>query len=338
MIFMLKFMSWRTLPARVFGIGLLLIAGIALAFYLVLARGAKSSVTEQLLAKEQTVARAEASNIVSFFKVFGDSMVVLSQLTSIDRRDSQTLQDMDAFVKKWRDTDLIGGIVLTNSSGIAEFNSNVLGTRDTGVSLADRDYFLWAKNKPKEGEYFVGKPVFSRLGGSKGQLIVPAAAPVYQKGIFTGVMAASVKLQPLTNRFLGLMKVSDQTDVFLIDQDGNMLYNSVSNNLESNISELFGNNIKNILNTTQEGNFEATIVNPKSGRSEDRLVAYSPVSLGNQNWLLIMASPIHGVVDLTTPFYIREISILILVSLTILLFGVIVAREVEARAQDQKSL
>lgn len=300
---------------------LLLVGGLGAIFYLSLGRVAKLSITQQLLRREQIIARAEASNITSFFQVFGDSIAVLAQLHSMDRRDAVTTKDLDKFVEQWQDRDLIGGVVLTDRYGVVQFDSNILGTWDVGVSLADRDYFVWAKSQPREGEYFVGQLVKSRVGASKGQVIVPVASPVYQNGVFTGVVVASVKLNLLTQHYLELMKVPDQENVYLVNQSGDVLYsNSAPDSVGSNIFELLPG-LKNILNTGQEGNLQ----------TKAHLKAYSPISLGSQNWSLVVVSPIQNVVNLTMPVYIRLAIMLLLVFLAILLFGAVTSREVQKR-------
>ena len=303
-----------------------MIVGLGAVFYLVLFREAESAITQQMLRREQVIARAGAANVVSFFQVFGNSIAVLAQLSSMERRDAKTVHDLDAFVEQWRGSDLVGGVALTDRDGLVLLNSNVLGTSDAGASLADRDYFLWAKNSSEEGKYFVGQPVNSRLGTTEGQLIVPVAAPVFQKGEFSGVAVASVKLRPLTERYLNLMKISDRTEIYLIDSRGKLLYSSVPDAVDLNISELLGDNVTNALDTAQEGKLHATYVNPKSGKPEDHLIAYSPIFLGGQNKLLIISSTGQNSAD-PTAFQIRQTAILILASLTILLFGIIVARE-----------
>ncbi len=321
-------MFWRVLSIRMWILGFFLIAGLGAVFYLVLIQGVESIATRQFLNQEQIIARAEASNVISFFQVFGDSIVVLTQLSSMERRDAKTVQDLDVFTEQWRGSDLVGGVVLTDRNGLVQLNSNVLRIPDVGASLADQDYFLRAKNNSYGGKYFVGQPVTSRLGGTKGQVIVPVAAPVYQKGVFAGVAAASVKLQPLTERYLKLMKVSDLTEVYLIDRDGKILYSPVPDEVGLNVSELLGDNIKNVFGTTQEGKLRrATYLDPKSGKPQNRLIAYSTIFLGDQTWQLIISSASQNVADLTVPIQIRQTAILILVSLTILLFGIIVAKE-----------
>jgi len=316
-------MFWRVLPVRLWWFGLLLVAGLSVTFYLALGRVAKLSITQQLLHQDQIIARAEASNIMSFFQAFGDSTAVLAQLHSMERKDAVTAQDMNAFVEQWRDSDLVGGVALTDRYGVVLFNSNVLGTRDVGESLGDRDYFVWAKSQPEEGEYFIGAPVVSRTGASKGQVIVPVASPVYQNGVFTGVVVASVKLNSLTKHCLELMKVSDQQDIYLTNQSGEILYsNSAPDSVGSNIFE-FLPGLKDTLKPAKEGNLQ----------TKAHLKAYSPISLGSQNWSLVTVSPVRDVVSLTMPFYVRLAIMLLLVFLTILLYGAVVTREIEKRLE-----
>ncbi len=314
---------FRILPKRMWFVWLVSMVGLGVVFYVVLCLGAKATITEQLLRRQQTLARAEASNIMSFFQVFGESVALRAKLGSMERKDASTVKDLDAFVEQWRDSGLIGGIVLTDKDGIVRLNSNILKTPDLGASLVDRDYFVWGKDQSGEGEYFVGQPVISRLGGSKGQTIVVVASPIFQQGAFTGVLAASVKLQPLTKRYLELMKVSDSTDVYLITKSGDLLYNSPApDDVGASIfKRLNDDNLKRAVSTTGEGTLE----------TGEHLMAYASISLSDQNWLIIMSTPIRTVVNLATPIYIRQFAIFVLISLTILLFGAVATRENQKR-------
>jgi len=306
----LEDMTWHRLSTRTAWLGLILIAGLGTVFYLVLARGAKISITQQLLQRRQTIARAEAASLVAFFQDFGDSVAVLARLGSLESRDAETLQDMEVFVEQWRDSDLVGGVVLTDRSGVVRFNANVSGTPDIGASLADRDYFVWAKQELGEGGHFVGQPVVSRLGASRGQVIVVVASPVFQNNTFTGVIAASVRLQPLAERYLELMKISDTAQTYLIDERGDLFYGS-------SLPDEVGEDLKNILTVNEEGTLQ----------TREHLVAYAPVKVASQNWFLVITSSADRVIDLTTPFYVREAAVLLFTSLTLVLFGIIAARE-----------
>ncbi|MDO8487704.1 MAG: cache domain-containing protein [bacterium] len=337
----------KILPVRTWISGLLIIVGLGLVFYFVLGRGGKSALTDELLTRELILARSQTANLTTFFQARARSIVALSKLSSMKHRNEETVQDLDGFVEQWSKDGLIGGIILTNKDGLVELNSNISGTRDTGASVADRDYYLQVKDEIIKDEYFIGKPVISRMGGSKGQTIVPVAAPVYQNQLFGGVVAVSVILEPLTERFLSLMKISDSTEVYLINQNGDLLYSNLTpDSVGSNIFEspqansflggqTLSNQMKAALAANQEGKLETAYLN-SGGSLEVRLIAYSPVKLETQNWLLVIASPIQDVVNLTTPAYIRQAAVLILVSLSLLAFGIITTRNMKANTEKEE--
>ena len=321
-------MLLKILPARTWLYGFLIMFGLSLFFYAVLGWGAKHSITQQVLKREQTLVRAQAGNITSFFQIFGESIAIFSHLSSLNERNEETIQDMDAFMDKWGDRGLVAGIVLTDSDGVVRFNSNVSGTRDLGASLADRGYFAWAQDSTSRETYIIGEPVVSKLGASKGQVIVPVVSPIYLDESFSGVVAASVILKPLTERNLDLLRVSDETNVYLVDQSGNILYNSstpsflganIFNDFEDNLftrSQALDDLVRNIFSKTEAGKL----------RIQDQLVAFSPVVLSNQKWLLVTASPSREVNDVLNPIYLRQTSVLVVTFLTFMLFGIIAAR------------
>jgi len=317
---------WRTLPVRIWWVLLFLIVGLGALFIFALGRVAKLSVAEQLLAREQVVARAQAANMASFFEVFGNSVGVFAQLTSVRTRNANLRSNMDSFVEQWRESGIIGGVVVTDRNGVVQYNSNILGTSDVGASLPDRDYFVWAKAGAKEREYFVGSPVVSRLGATKGQFIVPVASPIYQNGEFSGVVSASIKLYPLAQKYLELMKVSDATAEYLFDAKGVLIYsNSGGDAANVDADELLSDReVKNALGATKEGKLLIG----------SRLVAYSPIMLGSQNFLLVTSSPSKEVMGITTPIYIRLAIVLLLVYFTILLFGEIISREMMEKKSE----
>lgn len=340
-------MFWKLLPVRIFLVWLFLVAMIGLVFYLVVFRGANASVTQQILDKQKVLVRAEASNISSFFQAFSNSVALLAQRDSIKNHSAKASGDMDVFVEQWRSSGVVGGVILVDSQGRVQLNANVLGTHDVGMSMADRDYFSWAKTNPQSGQYFVGQPVISRLGPTKGQTIVPVASPVYKNGVFNGVVVASVKIHPLTQNYLELMKVSDVTEIYLISKQGELLYSNslpadstgldIFQSLKDNPfsgSQTLSGEFKNALNKAGEGSLKAAYLSPKTGKIEEHLLAYSPISLGSQNWLLVMASPSKEVTGITVPIYLRLTALMILIFISIFFFGIISVREI----RNQKSL
>jgi len=126
-----------------------------------------------------------------------------------------------------------------------------------------------------------------------------------------------VKLKPLTERYLALMKVSDQTDVYLTNEQGELLYSSsVADAVGSSVFELLPE-LKNKLSQAQEGGLQ----------TREHLTAYSPLLLGNRNWWLIVVSPVQDVIDLAVPIFVRQVLVLLLVACSMVLFGVVAARD-----------
>lgn len=307
-------MVWRILPNRLLLFVLLATVCLAAAFYLILNSRVNKSTTQQVLNGQLLIARAGKSNLDTFFQAIGNSVALRARTSSVERGDATTEDALDKFVDQWGESGLVSGVVLTDSKGIVTFNANIQGTHDLGESLADRDYFIWAKNQKSEGEYFIGMPVASKLGASKGQTIVPVASPVFANGVFIGVLTAAVKLQPLTQRFLELMKVSDQTRVYLLDQSGSFIYRTPG-------SEEISDKIKEVRNETTGGQFQ----------EENLLVAYSPFFIGNLDLVLIVISQDQTVPGLTSSFRIQEAGLLILLSLITVALGVIYRSQTQNR-------
>lgn len=305
-------------------IWLLLIVVLSASYYLVLGNGAVSTLEDQVMIRQQVVARAEAENIKLYFQKIGTSVAVLSRLSSITKRNKVTEHDMDVYIEQRSADGLIAGLILTDKNGVVQYNSNIINTRDVGTSVHDRDYFIWARDQGKDSEYFFSKPYISRIGASKGQQVIVVASPVYNKGEFDGVLAASVKLTPLVERFFGLLKSSSGTETLLIDNQGVLLYSSKSPEaVGKQFSEYFSDNqdmrglFKDVINTSKEGKVKINT----------HLVTYSRLTLGSQDWLLLITLPVEEVKAIITPFYIRLLAIFVLTSFTILLFGVLASRK-----------
>lgn len=305
-----KFIPHDILSSRLRLVALLSLIFLLAAFYLILSRTTRSSIKNQLTVRETTIARAIANNFQNSFEIIGNSTSFRAQLKNKELTDEMLIRYMDLFVEQWRDSGLVSGLILTDGSGIVRFNSNVSGIHDVGVDVSDRDYFLWAKAQTEEKKFYVGQPRISRLGASKGLMIVPVASPVITNGVFTGAYVTAVELQPLTERFLEMMKISEDTQVYLTDEQINIFYSSPG-------SDGLDVKVKEELNLSKEGQFQ-------EGK---RLFAYSPVLLGERKWLVVVSSPVQEVMSLSIPFYVRQGAVLVLVSLTTLMFGVIAYRE-----------
>lgn len=326
-------MIWKKLPPRVYWFGLGIIIFIGAAFYFFIGIEAKTSVSDQFTSRQELLVRAEANNITSFINSLGDSVAVLSNLSSMERRDSSTERDLNSFIQQRKSGGVIGGVIYADEDGKVIFNSNVIGTPDIGGDVSDRDYFAWAKAQTKEGEYFVGQPVVSRLGASEGKTIVVVASPVFKGDEFLGVLGVSVELDGIAQHYLEVMKVADNTDVYLIRSDGTVLYDNFNPAaIGSNISQV-SSKLKGLAASTKVGSKEMAYRDPVEGKMEQNLVAYAPVDFGERKWTLIMASPVStsDLWGLAIPMYVRVIILLVLISATLFLFGIVTVEEVRTK-------
>lgn len=313
---------WKVALTRLFWIWILATILLGLIFYFFMGRIIGSPISDQQLSILQTISRAEKSNIIAYFQSFGNAVAVLAQQRSIVLQNANAPIDMETFIDQRREDGFIGGVALTDKEGRVQLNANILRTKDTGVSLADRDYFLWAKEEGEKGKYYIGKPVIGRGQSTKGQYIIPVAAPVYLDQEFAGIVVSSVKLQSIMERTFGLMKISNDKNVYISDEDGGLIYSSSEpNKVGSNVSELFSDKalregIVNALKAAEGGRF----------KTDNYLVAYSPIKLGAQNWLLIVTSPSQEITNITVPIYLRLTALIILISISIFLFGIVSVR------------
>lgn len=295
-------MLTRQLRFKLWSYGLFAVLVLAAAFYFILAKDVRTRVSTRLLANQLTLARAQSASITSFFQTFGESLAVFAKLGSLQAQDATTTASMAAFVDQWSDSGLVSGLILTDRDGKVLFNENVANAPDTGNLVSDRDYFVWASGQPSTGGYFIGKPVPSRLGASEDKLILPVASPVFVDGEFSGVVAAAVVLNPLIAQYLEQLKVSEQTQTFLVS-DNAVLYGAGDTQLTQSALESFAQPV--------EGSFEGGGV----------LIAHAPIELGSDNMSVVTVTSDSAISELVLPIYVRQAAIFVLAIACILLFG-----------------
>lgn len=314
----------KVLSSWTFWFAIFLIIALCALSYLFLGQGVESQATQGQLEKNLLIARAEKANMITFFEKFGNSVAVFAQRTSIQRQERSAIENMKTFVEQRRKMNIIAGVGILDKQGVYRLNYNASGISIVDQYTGDRDFFIWAKDHGQKGEYFISQPYIGRFGPSKGQAIISVASPLFDNGTFTGVLVSSVKLQPMLDRFLELMKASELEEEYLIDGRGNVLYSSSNPDvIGSNFSEIISSDqtlsetIENALISNSEGSLQAG----------SRLIAYSPITLGTQNWLIIISSPAQEVADLAAPFYIRERAALLVTAFSIMLLVMISVRK-----------
>lgn len=305
---MLKFQKFvdkitSTHLTRVFTVFTILFSVIAILLYWWAGLKLEQTLTEQMLHREQIIVRAGSQAVENYLNDIGKSMVVLAKGPRIITMRESTQGALNDFVGVFKNSPLTSTIV-ADKKGVVLFNANNLGgPREIGVTVRDREYFNWAI-KASEGELFLGKPVVSRVGATKGKYIIPIATPIFDNKKFKGVFAAAILLSKLTENYLDPLKISDKTRVYLINNKGVLLYSSNENLTGVNYLDYLKNKpfrgseeIRQSLNSRvmdiKEGKLDVYLPNEQKGGALTRfLIAHAGLTFKDQKLLLAVAMPI----------------------------------------------
>src|SRR3989338_1785381 len=269
------------------------------------------SLVEQMLHREQIVARAAAQSLESFFVLAGTSLTFLSYRDAVISPGEQPQEVLNSFVEEWGNTPLVS-IALTDSEGLVVSSAN----RDSevgevGASLAERDYFKWAKDGAEKGQVFIGDLTIGKFGSVDGKPMVPVATAVYEGSKFKGVLIAPVLISELTRVYLEPLRISEDTRAHLGESNGLMLSSFYPEFIGKNIfefvssnptkgGEVFSSLLRDIIRKEDEGKFEVEAFSVGNVNPTDILVAVSPVHIGGEQqkslvphklWFLAVVTP-----------------------------------------------
>ena len=216
---------------------ILSVAGATITFW-TLGKRNEESLVEQMLHRQQVVARAGAQSIEDFLRLVSSSLSTYATNKVVIEADAATQEELNKFVKEWLETPVFS-VALTDEAGVVVISANRQGAGQTGDSLVDRDYFQWAKDKSRPGEVFIGKAIFGRFGSVKDKYLVPVAAGVFSQNEFKGVLISTVVLSELTKSYLDPLRISQETRIFLIDSKGSILYSPYEKFIGKNYFEYF---------------------------------------------------------------------------------------------------
>ena len=322
-------LKFSSLFNSIFLFALLLLVFLGFVFYLILGKGARNALVEQMLHREQANARAGASSIATFFELVGKTSIAISNRDEIIKPGPQTDVLLESAMLKWKDTP-VTSIVLIDKNGkvINAVYRELLG--EVGVSVADREHYIWAKNA-ESSEFYVSEAIESRLRGEN-YYVVPVASPVIDKeGNFNGVLALGVSINHLTDDYMNHLKISDKTEIYIAKHDGDFIYATTEELMGENFfdliekrpflgSEILIEKLRERLENVQEGKLEVAYPENTGTASplKTRLIAYSPVFVRGREWILVIATPIEDALISITPIYFRQAASVLIIFLAFL--------------------
>ncbi|HJX45813.1 MAG TPA: cache domain-containing protein [Patescibacteria group bacterium] len=332
-------------------ISIVLIVGGVIYFYS--GKITEREVAEQMLHREQVITRAGAASIHSFIDLAGKSLLILSRIPRLGS-NTQTQSALDDFINDWQTTPIVEAM-LVNTEGKVIFVANREVTDiEKNISLADRDYFVWAKNA-KQGELFLGQSIQAKLGAFKDEYVVTLSTPVYKNNEFDGVLVTAILVLKLTDSYINPLKISDRSQIYLVDRSGSIIYSHITPLLGVNFLDFLeenpftGSNIVinavkekfNKLTDESEGKLEYIRNDYFDKTSFNKwLLTYSTIDLGNfsqpdKRWILVVETPYEDAELFSNPFLSNQTIVLIFFILVILIssiLGISITRTGESEA------
>lgn len=308
--------------------------GIASVLYVYAGQVAQRSLNEQMLHREQVSVRAGARTIESFLRLSSRSLLLLARNDSVINQGPNTQEIMNEFIDDWADTPIVE-ILLVDETGEVLFVANKEGTgMKPGVNVSDRDYFNAAK-LAKKGDIFFGEPILPRLGGFEGQYISTITTPIYQNGEFRGLVGAAILLSELTNSYLESLKITENTRVYLVNQDGVMLHAPHEKFVGANYFEYLSRNpfegaeiaeieLREAVAGLDEGKLNIVLPNEYTGELTRFLIAHSVVRYNGDHWTLALATPERDALVFFSPFHISQTIALFTVISVVVVFSSLV--------------
>ena len=161
-------------------------------------------------------------------------------------------------------------------------------------------------------------------------------SPIIDKeGNFRGALVIKISTPRLAGQYMNHLKISDKTEIYIIKYDGDFIYASEGKLLGENFFELVEKNpflgskiqieeIKEYLKNVREGKLEVAYPENIEAASplQTRLIAYSPISTKNREWILVIATPIEDVLVSMTPIYFRQAVSVLVIFLAFLGFSI----------------
>lgn len=338
--------SSRWLNRVLFSFVIISVASASILFW-VIGKRTEESLAEQMLHRQQIVARAGSGSIKNFLDLTSHFLTALAKDPSVSMFNQDSQEALSNSVSDWKGTPVVG-VILTDETGIVRFGKNNRGVEtETGITVSDREYFKWAE-KAKEGQIYIGEPVISRIGFSKGKTILTLSTPVIKNSEFKGVLTSAMILSDLTEKFLYPLRISEDTKILLLTKEGKVVYSPYKELMGINIYQFIDNNsfpnsaelkktIRKELSKPKEGKFDIVRPNIFEGTTgfTRELIAKSPIEVEGKSWFLVMATPAKDAFVFFPQFHGHQTAALVFmvfVIVGIVALGILAARVAQREA------
>lgn len=272
----------------------------------------RNALIEQVRIRNQSIAKAGGQSFSTFIELYSSSLSILAANQEIVYHSQKSQSFLDSFVEGMVGS-FISGVLVADKDGVPVFLSTKTGgsLRADNPSVADRDYFIWAKTAER-GEVFIGEPIISRIEDLGNQYIITIASPLIKNGEFNGVLASSLLLKQLADKYLGSLIASKNTMIYIIDSEGTILYSTFESLIGKNDikylkekpfieNELAASILKERAKNKEAGELEIVLPNEKKRGSTRFFISYAPIVYDSQSLVLAVAIPEDEILSLLYP-------------------------------------
>jgi C4-dicarboxylate-specific signal transduction histidine kinase len=319
---------------------ILLSAGL----YGVANKNAKESLIEKILSEEQITVRFGADSIENFLNITSHPVTLMANYFGEVHLEKEKMSNhLQGFTSSFSLTPVEGAMVADEDGNIIFF-SNSSGVNKGTTSIANRDYFVWAK-EADEGETFLGEPVLPTEEGMAPEYIIPLATPIYSNGEFSGVLAAAISLSDLSEKYLISLKIFKNSEVFLLSNEGALLHAPYSDLVGINYYDLLEEKpylgskslakyAKEELAKKREGSTSMLFPASPERKLTPMLAAYSPVEHNGAYWMLALAVPLSEILDSNIPLFINQLAVIVGAFIVLILFVIIITKRKKRVEKD----
>lgn len=302
---------------------LMIIATVGVLLFWNATKNAEQVLLEKTKLRQSILANAGSQEIENFFDARKVKLHYLANLEEIKTENEvkgrKALKD---FIDQVKDKPLTS-LVRIDKNGKVLWSENKMHQKvEEGIDASDRSYFQWAKKQTEEGSVILSEPVVARTGLAKGSLVIVMATPVFYKGQFNGVLTMVISTNELTEKFIGPLTVSPDSQQFILEKNGHVIASHTYPYASEEIStEPFENQNRSLV-------MDLTV----NGQKQKRIVGYAPIEIDQNYWYLLVTVPYKEVFDQLNPFSQIQNQGLVLLAIAIIviiLFDVLIMRIAE---------
>jgi len=317
----------------------------------------EKAILDQYNQQQLELVTEAASDIERYFKTIADELRALGRLPEVQFFDE--IPTRQALLNSYNRLESLGvtTVGVFDENGISRYT--VMADDLEGVDLSWRRYFQEAEAMTTDETYafqFIELQI-----ADPGQISVIMAIPIFQttvdenhpkpSGAFAGVVVAAFRESTLYQNFVAPVKPAGNGHVFLADKDNFVLWSSDGESIGKNLQEEELTVFKQIVahkqpwfsNPAEAYFYEFPVSGDENVREDSvRLVAYAPIKLGNEFWVIGVWSPKNDARELLQPAYQSQRFVIGFTILTIVAGGILggfeLRREINQRMRVEEAL